>query len=262
MFVSKQLSKQNNTDVLLDQILVKIAEINGQNGKTCLVFDLDSTLFDVSPRLQQILVDFAAIPENQAAFPNEMKFFPEIKTHRKDWGITNALMRSGLSSASPAFQEAVRKFWRQNFFSGHYLEYDIPYEGAVDYVRQIDQMGSEIIYLTGRDVHRMGEGSKKILHKWNFPLDEQRSHLVLKPQKEMDDGLFKRDWFLDLDRSQYDKIWFFENEPVNVNLIHQALPEIEIIFFDSTHAGIEEPPDHLPKILNFITPLNSSKNKL
>lgn len=250
----------SHTNALLDQILVKIAEIHAQNGKTCLVFDLDSTLFDVSPRLQQILDDFAAHPEHQSQFPQEMKFFPEMKTHRADWGIKNALMRSGLKEASADFQNAVRAYWRQNFFSNHYLDYDLPYEGAIEYLQHIDELGSDIFYLTGRDVHRMGEGSARILRKWDFPLDDRRSQLVLKPYKEMDDAEFKRDWFLNLDRQKYDKIWFFENEPVNVNLIHQALPEIEIVFFDSTHAGLETAPEHLPKILDFKRTKSSGKS--
>ncbi len=246
---------------LLDQILVKIAEIHARNGKTCLVFDLDSTLFDVSPRLQRILDDFAQHPEHQTKFPEEMKFFPEMKTHRKDWGIKNALMRSGLQTASFEFQESVRRFWRENFFSNEYLEHDIPYEGAVEYVQKIESLGSEIVYLTGRDIQRMGEGSRRVLKKWNFPLDDQRSTLVLKPQKGMDDALFKRDWFVQFPREKYEKIWFFENEPVNVNLIHQSLPDIEIVFFESTHAGKEQPPGHLPKIWDFLLPSEQRAEK-
>ncbi len=248
-----------STRDFLDQILVKIAAIHDQNGRTCLVFDLDSTLFDVSPRIQQILRDFANDPHHQNLFPSEVKFFPEIKTEPTDWGFKNALVRSGLTEASTDFQEAVKNFWKQHFFSNHYLEYDIPYDGAVDFLQKVAAVGSDIFYLTGRDVHRMGEGSRHVLRRWNFPLDEVQSKLVLKPNKEMNDGSFKRDWFLDIPSKKYQKIWFFENEPVNVNLVHQALPEVEIVFFDSTHAGLEQSPDHLTKIKNFSMNIDPKK---
>ena len=36
------------------------------------------------------------------------------------------------------------------------------------------------------------------------------------------------------------KIYFFENEPVNVNLIGKALPEVRLFFLDTTHSRREE----------------------
>jgi len=237
---------------ILSQVLRKIQKGLDSGDRILTVFDLDSTLFDVSPRLEKILMDFAEIPENQKQFPDHIPYFKNIRTHRTDWGIRKTLIRAGLSHAEPEFQRAVSDFWRDRFFSNAYLEHDIPYEGAVEYVNQVYKMGTEVIYLTGRDQHRMGSGSRKVLQKWNFPLDDKTAHLVLKPEKEMDDGLFKRDWFLQHPPEDSKAVWFFENEPVNVNLVKKHSPHVEIIFFDSTHQGAEKPPEDIPKIMNFL----------
>jgi hypothetical protein len=197
-------------------------------------------------------MDFAEIPENQQRFPDQVKHFKNIKVERKDWGIKDSLIRAGLDGHHPEFQEKVRDFWRETFFSNDYLKYDKPYPGAVKYVKALYESGAEIIYLTGRDVHRMGEGSHKVLRDWDFPLDDKKSKLVLKPHRSMDDALFKKDWFQNLGTETHKKIWFFENEPVNINLIQEHSPQVEIIFFDSTHSRQAKAPENIPAIMHFL----------
>jgi hypothetical protein len=218
---------------------------------------LDSTLFDVSPRLERILLDFASFPVNQRRFPEQVSLLKNIKVLRQDWGITGALTRVGLDDKHPEFQEAVRAYWQKNFFSNHYLQFDDVYDGAVEFVQACDKAGAEIAYLTGRDVERMGPGSFEVLKDWNFPLHE-KSQLVLKPHRSMDDAQFKTDYFIEADKRGYEKIFFFENEPVNLVHLTQFCPHVEMIFFDSTHAGKAVPPQNLPSIMNFLlTPKGS-----
>lgn len=237
---------------ILQQILQRIQNPPKGGLSRLAVFDLDSTLFDVSPRLQRVLEDFAKDPSHQKMFPEVISFFQGIQTHQTDWGVSHALKRAGLEQASPKFQETLRDFWRRTFFSNEYLHHDVPFEGAVEFVNALSASGVEIIYLTGRDEHRMGLGSPEVLRKWNFPLDGKKDHLVLKPHRGMDDAEFKRDWFVDLNKANYEVIWFFENEPVNIHLIRDDVPEIDIIFFDSTHSGRAPEPENLPRIKHFV----------
>lgn len=235
----------------MQQILVNIQRLFDQGKKSLVVFDLDSTLFDVSPRLERILLDFAASPLNQKRFPEQVSLLKNIKTLRSDWGIVGALERVGLDGHHPEFQEAIKAYWQKGFFSNHYLQFDAPYEGALEFVVSVQKAGAEIAYLTGRDVARMGTGTKEILQQWGFPLDE-KSQLVLKPHLSMDDAQFKTDWFIETDKNGYAKIYFFENEPVNLIHLAQYCPHVEMIFFESTHAGKAEPPATIPKIMNFL----------
>lgn len=236
---------------MLEDVLAHIQKIFAKGSKCLVVFDLDSTLFDVSPRLERILFDFAAEPEFQKLFPEQIALFKDISTLRSDWGITGALERIGLDGRHPEFQKAIMDYWHQCFFSNHYLQYDLPMEGAVDFVNTVFQAGAEIAYLTGRDVQRMGVGSELVLKKWGLPLNES-SHLVLKPIKSMDDAEFKTDWFIQVRNKGYEKIYFFDNEPVILHLMAQKCPEVECIFIDSTHSGKAHPPDNLPRLLNFL----------
>lgn len=237
---------------LLHQIVERTRELLDQGQRGLVVFDLDSTLFDVGPRLERILYEFAEIPENQRRFPEQIQHFRNIRVERGDWGIKQALIRAGLDGHHPEFQEKVRDFWREKFFSNEYLVFDKPYPGAVEYVQSLSQAGAEIVYLTGRDVHRMGEGSRQTLLHWNFPLDNQRSHLVLKPHQSMKDSLFKRDWLAQVNSEKFKEIWFFENEPVNIHLVLESLPHVQVIFFDSTHSGQAERPENIPAIMHFL----------
>ncbi len=239
-----------SSEFLIQQIL-RQAEEHLSTGKKCLaVFDLDSTLFDVSPRIQKVLRDFAQHPHVFAHYPDLQKVLSEIKTERSDWGIRQALERSGIAKHAPELHEEVRKFWVENFFSNDYIHFDTPYEGAVEFVQSMNQLQVEIVYLTGRDQHRMGLGSVEVLKKWNFPL-HAKAQLVLKPEKGMDDAKFKSDWFAEVPPNAYDKIWFFENEPVNIYLVNEEHPQVDIVFFESTHSGKAASPKHLPTLTHF-----------
>ncbi len=237
----------------LNGILTKIREIHLVPGAQCLVvFDLDSTLFDVGPRIQQILHDFAHHEGFQKRFPEPVKMLKKAETQRADWGIKQAVLRAGLEHASEEFHDALKNFWIEKFFSNAYLHFDVPYDGAVEFVQSLDQLGAEIVYLTGRDIYRMGVGSAEVLHKWKFPLNGPKSRLVLKPDKGLNDAAFKSNWFAELPTEKYAKIWFFENEPVNINQVLLDHQHVEIVFFESTHSGKAPAPTDLPTIMHFL----------
>lgn len=236
---------------MLENLLAELQHMTSAGEKALVVFDLDSTLFDVSPRIERILFDFAAEPEFQKAFPKQVAQFKDIRTLHTDWGITDALKRIGLDDEHPEFQTAVKDYWHKHFFSNDYLKYDRPTEGAVEFVQKVAQTGAEIVYLTGRDVQRMGVGSEEVLRQWGLPLNAN-AKLVLKPHKSMDDAEFKTDWFIEARNRDYAHIWFFDNEPVILHLMADKCPEVTSIFFDSTHSGKAHPPENLPRIMNFL----------
>ena len=61
--------------------------MSAQNMRTLAVFDLDSTLFNVSTRSQKILHEFAATHQHEV--------LKNIEVHHTDWGIKEALFRHG-----------------------------------------------------------------------------------------------------------------------------------------------------------------------
>lgn len=223
-----------------------------QKTHPLVVFDLDSTLFDVAPRLEKVLIDIASEPLIIQKFPNVIPHFKNIKTEQRDWGFVEVLKRAGVDHDHHDLFKTVKEFWIEKFFSNEYIHYDKPYLGSVEFVQKIDQLGIPIVYLTGRDVKRMARGSREVLLKWNFPLDDKNSRLVLKPEKSMDDALFKRDWIHNYISESKKSLFLFENEPVNINLVARELPKVELVFFDSTHSRKETPPDEVFTLVHYL----------
>ena len=97
-------------------LLAKIIEhVGSQNKPSLVVFDLDSTLFNVSPRLEKILLDFANEPKHQKMFPDSIEVLKNIRMLRQDWGIKQALVRAGLDHHHPDFHHAIREYWEKCF---------------------------------------------------------------------------------------------------------------------------------------------------
>ncbi len=240
-----------NTD-LLQKILKKSAKaqhLSAESVRTTCVFDLDSTLFNVAPRTEQILKEYAQLYDQQE--------FTNLKVHPKDWGLKEILIRQGYDFSASNFDniklhKKLVDFWSEKFFSNKYLHYDTPYLGAVHFVQTLCRKNIDVHFLTGRDIFRMGSGTYDVLLKWGFPI-LTKSHLHLKPHKEIDDHKFKLDWVIDFKQKHPNtKIFFFENEPVNINAIGLKIKDIELVYMDSTHSRKETVFVPVTTIENFV----------
>lgn len=223
-----------------------------QQTHPLVVFDLDSTLFDVSPRLEKVLIDIASEPVIQENFPNVIPHFKNIKTERRDWGFVDVLKRAGVDHNHEDLFHTVKGLWTQKFFSNEYIHYDVPYQGSIEFVQKINALHIPIAYLTGRDYRRMETGSREVLQKWKFPLNDQNSQLIMKPHQGIDDALFKRDWVQDIKNKTGKSLFLFENEPVNINIIARTFPDVELVFIDSTHSRKETPPEEIFTLIHFL----------
>lgn len=214
--------------------LKSILSIAAEKPRTVCIFDLDSTLFNVSPRTQRILNEFADLHN-----PDLRK----VEIRHTDWGLKEALVRAGYNfDSNIELHKTLRDFWVERFFSNKYLHYDVPYIGAVAFVQRLVKTKCEIHFLTGRDVARMGTGTLDVLTKWGFPVEAKNLHL--KPDRALDDHQFKLDWLLNhFPIEKYPPtaapIFFFENEPVNINTLGKIRPDIHIVYLDTTHSRKE-----------------------
>lgn len=213
------------------------------------IFDLDSTLYNVTTRTKKILLNASKEPELNKLYPKKTPLLKNVDFKHTDWGIKDALIRSNIS-APLQFFEWVRLYWQKHFFSSQYLKYDMAYEGAVDFVTELENHGIHIMYLTARDRQRMGKGTEESLKQWNFPESSLESQLLMKPHLDVSDSDFKVIEIKKILKNtpKNHSIWFFENEPVIVNqCLAEKLP-IRIVFIDTVHSGREEPPKDLPVI--------------
>ena len=225
--------------------LNQILELAAKKERMACVFDLDSTLFNVSARTQKIIDEFAESHESR---------LKGVEILHTDWGLRESLFRAGFhANENPEMHTTLRDFWVERFFSNEYLHYDLPYEGAVSFVQRLAQTTCEIHYLTGRDVKRMGTGTREVLEKWGFPIKEHNVHL--KPDRSLDDHTFKVDFMIQkFPQNQFDHIYFFENEPVNINALSAQRKDIHIVYLDTTHSRREDVQVPVSVIKNFTLP--------
>lgn len=229
-----------------NEILVKVANSIKQNPKnSAVVFDLDSTLFCVTPRTQAIVSDLVKNDEIFKRFPKEAEILKDLEILKTDWGLREALERTKIP-LSQNFIKSVRQFWSRHFFSNRYLHHDTIYPQANLFVQSVKDLGSEVIYLTGRQADLMYEGTVKNLNRFGFPLASPK-HLNMKPSGHDLDEDFKTLWFKNEHR-RFSNLWFFENEPVIIEQVRVATPSVQIVFVDSTHSGKAESPKGLPSI--------------
>lgn len=221
------------------------------NGRSLAIFDLDSTLYDLTLRVTAILDRFANDPAQRARFPEACEKLKSVEIRRTDWGLKGPLSRVGLTQQKHGdFLHEVQLAWTRGFFSNDFLDRDFPLPGAVRFVEDCLKLGADVLYLTGRDVARMAEGTMKSMRSVGFPLDDVRARLKLKPDAHLDDAEFKADIIEGLTNT-YEHIWFFENEPVNINLVLKRSPMVKIVFIDTCHSGLEDVKDALATITHF-----------
>lgn len=230
---------------VLDEILRKART----GAKMLALFDLDSTLFDLSGRTGKICEAFAADAAMAARFPAATSKIREIEFRRGDFGLHAPMHRLGFGQESQVF-EALHQFWHPRFFSSEYLIHDRPLEGAAEFVTELAQAGAVIRYLSGRHVSGMFSGTVESLRRHRFPLSEQHVEICLKPEFGMNDADFKVQVIEDLAR-YYTNVWLFENEPVNINRILKHHTHVQIVFLDTCHCGVETISAGIPVIENF-----------
>ncbi len=217
---------------------------------TLFIFDIDSTLYNVSPRTQTIVDHFLQHSKNQDLDPEAAKDLQKIKIQKSDWGFGEALERENFRS-SFKFTKTLTEYWRQHFFSNDYLQFDQYYPGAVEYLNIINSH-SPLIYLTGRSRQKMEAGTIDKLKHDGFPLNAENT-LIMKENTEAD-NLYKLK-VVESYMPSYQRIVIYENEPLIINTIKEKCPNIHFVFINSTHSRKENLKYNHPVIEMDYTPL-------
>lgn len=160
-----------------------------------------------------------------------------VTVRSSDWGIREALMRTGVDVSSE-FVQAIRAFWREHFFSDAFLEHDQIFDGAADYVKLLEILGAQILYVTGRYHHSMRQGTLTQLQKFGFPLKSE-SQLIMKSGNSADEQ-FKANQLLELSKMQR-PIWLVDNEPVILIEVERSTPHVHFVHMRTTHSGRSHP---------------------
>lgn len=232
------------------QIIKELKKNCKDKERVALYFDIDSTILNVSPRITKIYHEFAKQLLNEKKFTSEAEKLLRTQQDPKDWGIDETLRKNNLDDAPTEFSEELYKFWSFHFHSNNFLAADIPQAGSVELLNELHDYGAQIIYLTGRDVERYQPGTKNVLQDLNYPHEGPKVTFALKPDFSLKDAEYKLE-YIRKHSVNFEESWFIDNEPVNTNLVAKELPDVKVVFFDSTHSRKEEPLESLPRLSRF-----------
>jgi hypothetical protein len=203
-----------------------LARLDDQPG-AAVVFDLDSTLFDNGPRTVRIMLEWAHSHQPQLVGSIE-----RLSRHRVAYSLGENAAR--IEGWDDQWLESLKGFWFSRFFADAYINFDEPVDGAPAFVRSVRARGGHVVYLTGRDVPGMWTGTCDSLRAYGFPVGVPGVQLVLKPDFETDDSVFKGDVIPQIDAyCGAGVVATFENEAKNLLVMREAWPDAEHILLDT-----------------------------
>ena len=102
-------------------------------------------------------------------------------------------------------------------------------------------MGAKIVYLTGRDVPLMAFGTFDQLKSHGLPIEVDRTRLMLKPKRNLDDIEFKSQSAKTI--SEWGEVVAsFENEPKNLVAMASAFgPNVMNVFIETVSSDHPAP---------------------
>ena len=223
---------------VLEDVLERAAEASAAGEAPVIVFDLDGTLFDSRARTQIILLEYAA--EIESDYPEVAAQLRPIEVENIQYLLSTTLRDCGLTH--PDVVRDITHFWRERYYSDEYLQYDLPAEGAAEYVDACYESGATILYLSGRDIPGMLLGTVSTLRDHGFPLAKPGVELVLKADATLPDEAFKRAVIPTLNRVG-EVIAFFDNEPANCNAALAAFPDAWVTLLETQKVPGAPDPD-------------------
>jgi predicted secreted acid phosphatase len=234
---------QDSNEEVLSKVRARVKAVLEQKKLPIVIFDLDSTLFDVSKRSYEILSEWLSHPETES-FSETKLALASPKPHEFLYSLEQLWEGKKIPLNQSPFDhhfKHAKQFWRKRFFGHHYLEHDEPMAGAIDFVKQLHELGAQIVYLTGRDVPQMSFGTFDQLKRHGLPIEVERTRLILKPKRHHDDIEFKTaaakmiaEWG--------EVVASFENEPKNLISMATAFkPETMNVFMQTVSSDHPAP---------------------
>ncbi len=210
-----------------------------KNTNSVVLLDLDSTLYEVEHRTHQILQEWAGV--HQALFPRESAAVQKLTPADCGYSIRDTFSQGVVGPVFTPAEESAHQFWIERFFSDHYLPYDRPYPGAVDFVQELHRKGAQVVYLTGRDEPNMRRGTISNFMRDQFPWDTSATHLWMKATREDSDVHHKQTAAAEI-VNLGKLVASFENEPHNLMTLAALYPEAMHVFMDSRCSTRLSPP--------------------
>ncbi len=194
------------------------------------VFNVDGTIFDNRPRSQAILRDFVEAGGDSLSEITDSVY--ALRADSIDYYVVDSFRGAGIHNLF--FLESALKFWADNFFSNQYVRHDVPIGGSVGYLNRLHEAGAMIVYISGRGLPNMLEGTIEALHRAGFPIATSRTLLVMKPTPRENNYEFKRREFARINQLGR-VVAAFENDPRAGEAMARSFPRAEIVLIRQPH---------------------------
>ena len=234
----------NSKDVLIS-VLDRVKATRASGKRPVVVLDLDATLFDNGARSWVILSEFAQETSNEV-------LQTALKGYRKE-GLPYLLkdMFNEMGLEDEELIKAASKYWFERFFTDAYQAHDIPMVGAPKFVNELYSEGATVVYLSGRDSPGMLVGCAASLREHGFPVGLTNTAIVLKPDFETPDPVFKEEACRFM-AEMGEVVATIDNEPGNVNLFQRQFGSaINILIHTNFAPGAPEPAEGISHIEDF-----------
>ncbi len=231
---------------LLAQTRARIKASKDQGQTPVVIFDLDGTVYDNSPRTWNILARFA----DEHGRDDLRRAMVDLPPTRLPYLLGDTLKSIGFDDEE--LTKAAVGYWKDRFFTDDIQAHDVALPGAVAFVNRCYDDGATVVYLTGRDVPGMGVGCFHSLRSHNLPVGLVRTTMVLKHDFETTDLDFKTEAVEYIDSLGH-VVASFDNEPGNCNLFLNRWPDALIALCDTQHApGAPELADGVIRFFDFL----------
>lgn len=245
------MSQKETLESIASQVRTKCAE----GKRPVVIFDLDSTLFNVSNRSFQILKEWLNHEETSQFDHTKIKL-STLSIDDMEYSLEDVWEKKNIPTDKDPYKAHLshaKQFWRKRFFSNHYVHHDDLTPGSREYVTKLYEMGATIVYLTGRDIPLMAFGTFDQLKTHGFPIEADRTRLILKPKRHLDDLDFKTGIAKTVS-GWGEVVGNFENEPKNLVAMTQVLPTSTMnVFIESVSSEHPAPAGNgLYRIRNFL----------
>lgn len=208
-----------------------------------IIFDLDDTLIDCRHRKHRVIHEFIQQLHIRDAFALECQLVERLSWENVQYRVLDTLVQEGIQNQ--LFGEQLVQYWRERYFTYPYLIEDRPFPRALEFVQHCRQLGAIIVYLTGRDVPGMGQGTYDAMRKLGFPTADERVHFILKEDPAIDDLAFKVG-ALEKIAPLGKVIAAFENELANLHAMAERFPDAAMYWRKTLY--LPNPPEPMPQV--------------
>lgn len=219
---------------VLEEVAFRLAKAPMSTRRPlAVVFDLDSTLYEVAPRTLAIIQEW--VQSGHSLSPKVQKALSALKHEHVGYSLKDTFESVGLKMEETEVFEAwehLKDFWWDRFFSSAYLKFDVPYQNASQFVGEVLKLGAHVAYMTGREEAKMLAGTLENLERDGFPLDPKCTSLWMKKDSTQLDWDYKR-MTAGLLNKTFNVVASFENEPHNLATLFEALPDALHVFMDT-----------------------------